>query len=126
MTNRQAWKQAQINCNACKAAFNHLRSGKTPSAKPGPQNCIIREYCREASQDPGEAEGTQAAALLQATTAAATGTSASPPLGFPSTEPLATVGVQRDHRVRLSATRDTLQPSELPNGTLFSRPSCRV
>ena len=52
MTNRQAWKQAQINCNACKAAFNHLRSGKTPSAKPGPQNCIIREYCREASISP--------------------------------------------------------------------------
>ena len=52
MTNRQAWKQAQINCDACKSAFNHLRSGKIPSSKPGSLNCTIRDYCREASISP--------------------------------------------------------------------------
>ena len=52
MTNRQAWKAAQNQSDACKAAISHLKSGKVPSSKPGDTNNETRHYVRHASLAP--------------------------------------------------------------------------
>ena len=45
--NRQAWRKAQMQDPECQAAFSHLKTGKTPSNKPGDSLNTIRRYCRE-------------------------------------------------------------------------------
>ena len=50
MGNRQAWRKAQNQDPECKAAFSHIKSGKTPSAKAGDETLVtLRRYCREAT-----------------------------------------------------------------------------
>ena len=46
--NRQAWRKAQMQDPECQAAFSHLKTGKTPSNKPGISLNTTRRYCREA------------------------------------------------------------------------------
>ena len=48
MINRKSWRQAQKQNEACKAAYNHLRTGKTPPSKVGEFFCQVRQYCRDA------------------------------------------------------------------------------
>ena len=45
--NRQAWRKAQMQDLECQAAYSHLKTGKTPSNKPGTSLNTIRRYCRE-------------------------------------------------------------------------------
>ena len=51
-SNRQAWRQAQQNSDACKAAVAYLKSGKVPHSKPGEMNNEIRHYVRHAMLAP--------------------------------------------------------------------------
>ena len=45
--NRQAWRRAQKADLECDAAYNLLKTGKTPSTKTGDSQNIIRRYHRE-------------------------------------------------------------------------------
>ena len=48
MINRKSWKEAQKRDEACKAAYNYLRTGKTPPSKVGEFYCQVRQYFRDA------------------------------------------------------------------------------